>query len=215
MIIFILIWFTAFVYSVGVFFFAICPPLFLRNLFHLIQSIYCVFCAKRIELNWISNLLFDQFVHPLCVCCEFKFKFRSHFIEKFQMTNHENENNVCDRVIRHMQNTNTHTHKTASTFAIAIPQNTHTHTHICIQNKQHTNINLSIPKQTKKNYDTSSPNRTGSLTSRGSDESKSRRVFGSLLRRHTSFGAPDSSARVYTTTHSTVSTLSHDIHELK
>ncbi|XP_037047418.1 septin-7-like isoform X4 [Bradysia coprophila] len=34
---------------------------------------------------------------------------------------------------------------------------------------------------------------TGSLTSRGSDESKSRRVFGSLLRRHTSFGATESS----------------------
>lgn len=33
--------------------------------------------------------------------------------------------------------------------------------------------------------------RTGSVTSRGSDESKSRRVFGSLLRRHTSFGASD------------------------
>lgn len=30
-----------------------------------------------------------------------------------------------------------------------------------------------------------------SLASRNSDESKSRRVFGSLLRRHTSFGAPD------------------------
>lgn len=52
--------------------------------------------------------------------------------------------------------------------------------------------------------------RTGSLTSRGSDESKSRRVFSSLLRRHTSFGGPDSNARVYTTTHSSVSTLSHD-----
>lgn len=35
--------------------------------------------------------------------------------------------------------------------------------------------------------------RNGSLTSRGSDESKSRRVFGSLLRRHTSFGATESS----------------------
>lgn len=33
---------------------------------------------------------------------------------------------------------------------------------------------------------------TGSLASRNSEESKSRRVFGSLLRRHTSFGAPDS-----------------------
>lgn len=33
--------------------------------------------------------------------------------------------------------------------------------------------------------------RTGSVSSRGSDESKSRRGFGSLLRRHTSFGAPD------------------------
>ncbi|XP_055838320.1 septin-7 isoform X7 [Episyrphus balteatus] len=32
---------------------------------------------------------------------------------------------------------------------------------------------------------------TASMTSRGSDESKGRRVFGSLLRRHTSFGAPD------------------------
>lgn len=55
--------------------------------------------------------------------------------------------------------------------------------------------------------------RTGSLTSRGSDESKSRRVFGSLLRRHTSFGAPD--ARVYTT-HSSVSALSQDsTHDMK
>lgn len=34
--------------------------------------------------------------------------------------------------------------------------------------------------------------RTGSLASRTSDESKKSRVFGSLLRRHTSFGAPDS-----------------------
>lgn len=35
--------------------------------------------------------------------------------------------------------------------------------------------------------------RTGSLASRTSDDSKkSRHVFGSLLRRHTSFGAPDS-----------------------
>lgn len=33
--------------------------------------------------------------------------------------------------------------------------------------------------------------RTGSLTSKASEESKGRRVFGSLLRRHTSFGAPD------------------------
>lgn len=33
--------------------------------------------------------------------------------------------------------------------------------------------------------------RTASMTSRSSDESKGRRVFGSLLRRHTSFGAPD------------------------
>ncbi|XP_039442359.1 septin-7 isoform X3 [Culex pipiens pallens] len=33
---------------------------------------------------------------------------------------------------------------------------------------------------------------TASLASRSSDESKGRRVFGSLLRRHTSFGAPDS-----------------------
>nr|XP_029733125.1 septin-7 isoform X3 [Aedes albopictus] len=32
---------------------------------------------------------------------------------------------------------------------------------------------------------------TASLASRSSDESKGRRVFGSLLRRHTSFGAPD------------------------
>ncbi|XP_037903357.1 septin-7 isoform X12 [Hermetia illucens] len=32
---------------------------------------------------------------------------------------------------------------------------------------------------------------TASMTSRSSDESKGRRVFGSLLRRHTSFGAPD------------------------
>ncbi|XP_055319222.1 septin-7 isoform X6 [Sitodiplosis mosellana] len=56
---------------------------------------------------------------------------------------------------------------------------------------------------------------TGSLTSRGSDESKSRRVFGSLLRRHTSFGAPDNNARVYTTTHSSVSTLSQENHEMK
>lgn len=33
--------------------------------------------------------------------------------------------------------------------------------------------------------------RTGSLASRNSDDSKKSRVFGSLLRRHTSFGAPD------------------------
>lgn len=37
--------------------------------------------------------------------------------------------------------------------------------------------------------------RTGSVSSRGSDESKSRRGFGSLLRRHTSFGAPDAAAQ--------------------
>lgn len=40
------------------------------------------------------------------------------------------------------------------------------------------------------------------MTSRGSDESKSRRVFGSLLRRHTSFGAPDSSRSVAASTQS-------------
>lgn len=33
--------------------------------------------------------------------------------------------------------------------------------------------------------------RTGSLASRASDDSKKSRVFGSLLRRHTSFGAPE------------------------
>ena len=33
--------------------------------------------------------------------------------------------------------------------------------------------------------------RTGSMASRTSEESKKSRVFGSLLRRHTSFGAPD------------------------
>lgn len=48
--------------------------------------------------------------------------------------------------------------------------------------------------------------RTGSLSSRHSDESKSRRVFGSLLRRHTSFGAPDNNARTGPITHSIVST---------
>lgn len=94
------------------------------------------------------------------------------------------------------------------TVAKAIPQNTHAHAY-----KHQNQLNLNTKTKQKK-YDTSSPNRTGSLTSRGSDESKSRRVFGSLLRRHTSFGAPDSSTRAYTT-HSTVSTLSHDIHELK
>lgn len=47
------------------------------------------------------------------------------------------------------------------------------------------------------------------MSSRGSDESKSRRVFGSLLRRHTSFGAPDNS-RGFSTTHSSVSSISHE-----
>uniref|UniRef100_A0A182WIK8 Septin-type G domain-containing protein n=1 Tax=Anopheles minimus TaxID=112268 RepID=A0A182WIK8_9DIPT len=37
---------------------------------------------------------------------------------------------------------------------------------------------------------------TASLASRSSDESKGRRVFGSLLRRHTSFGAPDAARGV-------------------
>lgn len=74
-------------------------------------------------------------------------------------------------------------------------------------------INYKISKQ---NTSFIPPHRTGSLTSRGSDESKSRRVFGSLLRRHTSFGAPDNNARVYTTSHSTVSTLSQETtHEMK
>lgn len=115
-----------------------------------------------------------------------------------------------DRAIEHMQ----YTHTKSLSLLQMQSHKIHTFTHTIKTNKQtptHNNQSLN----SKKNYDTSSPNRTGSLTSRGSDESKSRRVFGSLLRRHTSFGAPDSSARVYTTTHSTVSTLSHDIHELK
>lgn len=78
-------------------------------------------------------------------------------------------------------------------------------------------INKQKKKQTQINRITKQiiSHRTGSLTSRGSDESKSRRVFGSLLRRHTSFGAPDNNARAYTTTHSTVSTLSQENHEMK
>ncbi|XP_062553069.1 septin-7 isoform X4 [Armigeres subalbatus] len=56
---------------------------------------------------------------------------------------------------------------------------------------------------------------TASLASRSSDESKGRRVFGSLLRRHTSFGAPDtvrggasgsSSATTTTITSATINT---------
>lgn len=47
-------------------------------------------------------------------------------------------------------------------------------------------------KQTN-NPNTQNFSRTGSLASRTSDELKAKgRVFGSLLRRHTSFGAPDS-----------------------
>lgn len=45
----------------------------------------------------------------------------------------------------------------------------------------------------KNSHSPHSYNRTASLASRSSDESKSRRGFGSLLRRHTSFGAPDTS----------------------
>ncbi|XP_055374624.1 septin-7 isoform X7 [Condylostylus longicornis] len=41
---------------------------------------------------------------------------------------------------------------------------------------------------------------TASMSSRNSDESKGRRVFGSLLRRHTSFGAPDGQRGPPTTT---------------
>lgn len=58
------------------------------------------------------------------------------------------------------------------------------------------------PFKKKTTQPTSKISRTGSLTSRGSDESKSRRVFGSLLRRHTSFGAPDSTRSVAGSTQS-------------
>lgn len=57
--------------------------------------------------------------------------------------------------------------------------------------------------------------RTSSLTSRGSDESKSRRVFGSLLRRHTSFGAPDNSSRACSTHSIVPANLQDLIHESK
>lgn len=65
-------------------------------------------------------------------------------------------------------------------------------------------INLINKNQWKHIY------RTGSLASRGSDESKSRRVFGSLLRRHTSFGATDNNAKMFTTNRTAESSVSHE-----
>ncbi|XP_058463238.1 septin-7 isoform X2 [Malaya genurostris] len=56
---------------------------------------------------------------------------------------------------------------------------------------------------------------TASLASRNSDESKGRRVFGSLLRRHTSFGGPDTvrggAAASSTTTTTTSTTTTNNI----